>query len=585
MFAKMHHKLLAAGMVAFLFTLAPSAYAQDCNNNGIPDECDIDCGPVGGPCDVPGCGQSLDCNDNGVPDECDVSAGTSADCNANGVPDECDVAIGQVAKLLAADGAEGDAFGRDVALSGEWVLVGAPRDGDLGPYSGSAYLFRREGDAWTQKAKLLPDDGMAQDDFGTSVALLQDMAVVGAPGAGGGGYTPSAYVFRYSAGTWTQEAMLEPDVGTLAFWFGCSVAVSGDVVVVGAYGEDSFAGSAYVFRRNGDTWTQEAKLVPTEVHYEHMFGSSVAVSDNLVVVGSVTSWLDDTPAAAYVFRHQDGTWTQEAKLLPSGSPNTTSTTVAVSGDVILVGILREAGCGSADIFRYSEGAWAHEATLVSEATVSGGCGSFGRSVDLLDNLAMVGASNEPAVVRSGAAYVFRHVEGMWTQVARLLPADGAYGDAFGVSVAISHDVAVAGASFTDDMGTDSGSVYVHRVPDCNANGVPDECDIADGTSQDCNGNGVPDECDIAGGMSADDNDNGIPDECELLPGDLNCDGLVNAFDIDPFVLALTSSGQEPPFAGYFAAYPGCNPMLADCNADGLVNAFDIDPFVQLLTAR
>jgi murein tripeptide amidase MpaA len=122
--------------------------------------------------------------------------------------------------------------------------------------------------------------------------------------------------------------------------------------------------------------------------------------------------------------------------------------------------------------------------------------------------------------------------------------------------------------------------------DCNGNGVPDECDIADGTSADCNGNGVPDECDIAAGTSLDVDGNGIPDECELFsPGDLNCDGLVNSFDIDPFVLALTTGLDEPPFAGYFAAQPGCDPMLADINGDGLVNSFDIDPFVQLVTGR
>ena len=95
-------------------------------------------------------------------------------------------------------------------------------------------------------------------------------------------------------------------------------------------------------------------------------------------------------------------------------------------------------------------------------------------------------------------------------------------------------------------------------------------------SEDCNENGIPDECDIAAGTSADADGNGVPDECEL-PGDLNCDGLVNSFDIDPFVLALTDSDA------YAAAYPECDYMLADCNDDGLVNSFDIDAFVALLT--
>ena len=114
--------------------------------------------------------------------------------------------------------------------------------------------------------------------------------------------------------------------------------------------------------------------------------------------------------------------------------------------------------------------------------------------------------------------------------------------------------------------------------DCNNNGAPDECDVASGFSQDCNGNGLPDECDISAGTSLDANGNGIPDECETgLLGDMNCDGLVNAFDIDPFVLALTNP------ASYQAAYPACQIMNADINGDGVVNSFDIDPFVLRLT--
>ena len=96
-------------------------------------------------------------------------------------------------------------------------------------------------------------------------------------------------------------------------------------------------------------------------------------------------------------------------------------------------------------------------------------------------------------------------------------------------------------------------------------------------AQDCNGNSVPDIFDIAGGTSKDANQNGVPDECEGLKGDLNCDGLINNFDIDPFVLALTNPN------GYKATYPNCNILNADCNRDGRTNNFDIDPFVKLLT--
>ncbi len=114
--------------------------------------------------------------------------------------------------------------------------------------------------------------------------------------------------------------------------------------------------------------------------------------------------------------------------------------------------------------------------------------------------------------------------------------------------------------------------------DCNGNAIPDACDIASGAALDCNHNGSPDACDIAGGTSSDANNNGIPDECEnpAHPGDLDCNGAVDFFDIDPFVLAL--QGQ----AAYNAVYPNCRWLNGDCDNDSDVDFFDIDAFVALL---
>jgi len=120
--------------------------------------------------------------------------------------------------------------------------------------------------------------------------------------------------------------------------------------------------------------------------------------------------------------------------------------------------------------------------------------------------------------------------------------------------------------------------YVTYTPqgDCNANGVPDEMDIAQGTSQDCNGNAVPDECDIADGTVADANANGVPDSCEIYPGDVDCDGDVDFDDIDPFVLAITGE------AAFRTVHPDCLHLNGDCDGDGDVDFDDITPFVGLL---
>ncbi|KAH8066830.1 protein kinase [Aureococcus anophagefferens] len=221
----------------------------------------------------------------------------------------------ELAKLVASDAAEGDYFGDSVAISGDLVVVGAPYNDDAGDYSGSAYVFQatNDGASWTQVAKLVASDAAAYDYFGGSVAVSRDLVVVGAHAdALFGGRSGSAYVAKLVA-----SDAAEYD------WFGSSVAVSGDLVVVGAYGNDdagAVTGSAYVFRTTnaGASWTQTAKLVASDAAEDDGFGISVAVSGDLVVVGAMYN--DDAGSnsgSAYVFRTTDGgaSWTQTAKLV------------------------------------------------------------------------------------------------------------------------------------------------------------------------------------------------------------------------------------------------------------------------------
>ncbi|MBU0641342.1 MAG: endonuclease/exonuclease/phosphatase family protein [Planctomycetes bacterium] len=122
--------------------------------------------------------------------------------------------------------------------------------------------------------------------------------------------------------------------------------------------------------------------------------------------------------------------------------------------------------------------------------------------------------------------------------------------------------------------------FASSITDCNGNSTDDADDISSGTSQDCNDNGVPDECDIDGGTSEDANGNGVPDECEHAPGDMDCNGALNGFDIDGFLLVL--GGTPPEYPEYYTAHPDCDHMLADANGDGQVNGFDIEDFIALL---
>ncbi|MBK8467291.1 MAG: VCBS repeat-containing protein [Chloracidobacterium sp.] len=298
----------------------------------------------------------------------------------------------------------GDEFGWSVAVSGDTVVVGAwqedssttgvnssPDESSLS--SGASYIFTRSAGVWTQEAYLKPaavGTTQANDIFGDSVAVSGDTVIVGATfensSTTGVNSTPNessgnagaAYVFTRSAGVWTQEAYLKPAaVGTTQSGddFGTSVAVSGDTVVVGAPFEDSStmgvnsspnesslsSGSAYVFTRNAGVWTQEADLKPAAVGTTQAgdnFGTSVAASDNTLVVGA---WLEDSSTtsvnsapnesstnsgSAYVFTRSVGVWTQEAYLKPAAVGTTQAgdefgTSVAVSGDTVVAGAFFE----------------------------------------------------------------------------------------------------------------------------------------------------------------------------------------------------------------------------------------------------
>jgi hypothetical protein len=194
------------------------------------------------------------------------------------------------AKLTASDAAASDYFGLSVAVSGDTAVVGAFNDDDDGASSGSAHVFRYDGVDWAQEAKLTASDAAANDRFGFSVAVSGDTAVVGAYGDDdNGAASGSAYVFHYDGIDWVEEAKLTASDGAGDDYFGLSVAVSGETAVVGANGDDdngSRSGSAHVFRYDGSDWVNKAKLTASDAAADDRFGYAVAVSGDMAVLGA-----------------------------------------------------------------------------------------------------------------------------------------------------------------------------------------------------------------------------------------------------------------------------------------------------------
>ncbi len=198
-----------------------------------------------------------------------------------------------------------------MAIGGDVAIVGAPFHDHIVSASGSAYVYRFDGMTWAQEQKLLASDGAAGDLFGFSVAVSGDAAIVGAPLENDNGFdSGSAYVYRFDGISWAQAQKLLASDGAAADWFGFSVAISGDAAIVGAWRDDdngSDSGSAYFYRFDGISWAQAQKLLASDGAAGDRFGYSVAINGDVAIVGAVFE--DDNgpdSGSAYVFNLQLG---------------------------------------------------------------------------------------------------------------------------------------------------------------------------------------------------------------------------------------------------------------------------------------
>jgi hypothetical protein len=371
----------------------------------------------------------------------------------------------QQSKKTPSDEAASDGFGVGVAISGNTAIVGA--NGNDG-FTGAAYIFTRTSGVWTQQQKLIASDGAGGSQFGVSVALSGDTALIGAFNNGGKG---AAYVFTRSGTVWAEQQKLTAADGVAGDLFGWRVGISADTAIVSAYGRDEAAtdsGAAYVFTRNGASWTQQQKLTASDAAATDRFGFSVAISGDTAVLGAIyDSDLGNQSGSAYVFTRSGTAWSQQQKLTaPDGGPNDEfGYSTAISGDTLIVGAWGDDygtptifNTGSAHVFTRTGTTWSHQQKLT--ASDAGDQDFFGFSVAISGNTVMVGSARDDLTTGDeGSAYLFNRTAGVWTQKQKLTASDGANLDRFGTSVAVSSDTALAGANLDDDKGLDSGSAY------------------------------------------------------------------------------------------------------------------------------
>ena len=255
-------------------------------------------------------------------------------------------------KLVASDGVAGQEFGMRVALSGATAIMGAHNDDVRATDAGAAYIFTRVGGTWGQRAKLYASDAAARDFFGCSVALKGGTALVGAhyDDTAAGLNAGSTYVFTGSGSTWTERARLSVTGGVADDHFGSAVALEDGTALISATGYGSYGGAAYVFTGSGGTWTQRTKIVAPDVSVSSFFGHAVGLSGGTALITRLgDDQLTTNAGAAYVYTGSGATWTLRKKILADDGAafDSFGTSGVLSGGTALIGAnLDDTGAGT-----------------------------------------------------------------------------------------------------------------------------------------------------------------------------------------------------------------------------------------------
>ena len=318
--------------------------------------------------------------------------------------------------------ATGDCFGCSVALCGNTALVGAYGTTVAGHQgAGAAYIYTRSGSSWTLQATI-DDPGPGSDSFGTAVALTSGTALVSAEGTTVAGHfdAGAAYLYVGSGSNWTLQATLD-DPGVVGQdYFGYSVALCADRALVGAAFKTvagmSDAGAAYLFDRSGSSWAPQAAFDDPNPSANDYFGSAVALSDGLAMVGDPGATVAGQSAAGAVglYNPAGSSMVPQATLTDPGqtADDYFGYGIAIAGDSVLVSACGTAVAGKAEagvVYLYGEAGWGLRRRLTLDDPALGTDDDFGMAVGLSNETALIGATGASVAGQSGAgaAYIER----------------------------------------------------------------------------------------------------------------------------------------------------------------------------------
>jgi FG-GAP repeat len=371
-------------------------------------------------------------------------------------------------KFMASDSSKFSTYGNAIAGFGERLVVGSKSEDSQGANAGAAYVYERGVSGWVEVAKLTASNAAPGDQFGDAVAMSADTILVGAEFAdtAQGVDSGSVYVFERIGGVWQETDLLLAAGVQAGDTFGDTLAISGDLAVLSAEGDDSAAGGAgavYVYERSGGVWGQVDKLISPTPSAGDAFGHACWISGTRIVVGAQAD--DDqgsNSGAAFIFERSGATWVFDAQLLAAGvgAGDRLGREVNLDGDLVVIGAEGDddqgMDAGAAYLFEKSGGTWTEVAKLTAS---DGGAGAlFGHAVGVGGGQVAVGAYfHAHSAVQDGAVYVYSKVGGNWSEVFEWTASDAAGGDVFGRAVSLFSGNLAAGSPL--NSGNATGAAY------------------------------------------------------------------------------------------------------------------------------
>jgi hypothetical protein len=367
-----------------------------------------------------------------------------------------------VGRLQAGDAEAGDQLGGAIAMSSQWLAIGADLDDDLGEDAGAVYMFERDGAAWVERQKLTASDGDTLDRFGIAVALDGDHLVVGASNAGTMS-AGAAYVFELAA-TWEERTILAAAGGMMDDLFGRAVAIVDGRIAVGAPGTSAGTGEVHMYAGSGATWDPDGDFLPGDA--AESFGGALAMSTTRLAIGTK---LDDDggtgSGSVFLLVLDAGAWVSGGKVVASDAAanDQFGSSVALTEGRLIVGAPFRGDTGA--VYVYQDAAEANEQVITASSPSAND--AFGSAVSSSGDLIAIGApSDDEEGTSSGTVTVVGRDGSTWTEVELFGDDDPAEFDTFGAALALDGLQLVVGSPLRDGDPTpaNAGSASAFDLP-------------------------------------------------------------------------------------------------------------------------